>query len=318
LAQARLGAHCGPILPPAWPAAMGYSNSEMKVVVKNTFLECVAEEEEEPQPRILKAKTDPAALHQLRQATSAAAQCGEASAAIMTAAAAVATARTASVAAGIAAEHPADVAAGCPDDLCKALEAPGIVCAPDPGQAEAKQRQQPPGGFAAAPRASPVRAEAPAAATPSERQMTTIMLRNLPNDYTRSMLLQLLDRKGFAGKYDFIYLPTDFARSAGLGYAFVNLVTVADAQLIRKRLEGFRQWIVPSSKVCTVGWSHPCQGLGANIERYRNSPIMHECVPDEFKPMLFKDGLRVEFPKPTKRIRKPDLSRQGRPKSRQQ
>jgi len=147
--------------------------------------------------------------------------------------------------------------------------------------------------------------------------MTSVMLRNLPNDYNRTMLLQLLDHKGFAGRYDFAYVPTDFARQAGLGYAFVNLLSAADAQLIRQRLEGFRGWEVPSSKTCTVGWSDACQGLEANIERYRNSPIMHESMPDESKPAVFKDGVRAEFPQPTKRLRKPDLSRHGRPKGRQ-
>merc|ERR1719461_2657977 len=58
---------------------------------------------------------------------------------------------------------------------------------------------------------------------------TTLMLRNLPLDYTRDMLLQLLDKEGFAGKYDFIYLPVDFKTRAGLGYAFLNMVRATDA-----------------------------------------------------------------------------------------
>merc|ERR1719163_748335 len=34
----------------------------------------------------------------------------------------------------------------------------------------------------------------------------TVMLRNLPNNYTRAMLLKLIDSEGFGGKYDFVYL----------------------------------------------------------------------------------------------------------------
>ena len=44
---------------------------------------------------------------------------------------------------------------------------------------------------------------------------TTVMLRNVPNNYTREMFLTLLDDHGFAGRYDFVYLPCDFKRQAG-------------------------------------------------------------------------------------------------------
>ena len=44
-----------------------------------------------------------------------------------------------------------------------------------------------------------------------------VMLRNVPNDYTREMLLELLDSQGFAGRYNFAYLPCDFYRDANLG-----------------------------------------------------------------------------------------------------
>ena len=45
----------------------------------------------------------------------------------------------------------------------------------------------------------------------------TVMLRNLPNNYSRAMLLELLDSEGFAGQYDFFYLPMDFKSRASLG-----------------------------------------------------------------------------------------------------
>ena len=40
-----------------------------------------------------------------------------------------------------------------------------------------------------------------------EDNYTTVMLRNIPNKYTQSALLQALDDKGFRGKYNFFYLP---------------------------------------------------------------------------------------------------------------
>jgi len=136
---------------------------------------------------------------------------------------------------------------------------------------------------------------------------TTVMIRNMPNNYTREMLLELVDDMGFSGSYDFAYLPVDFQSQAGLGYAFINFVSVADAQLCFEQFEGFSNWKVPSEKVCTVTWSSPAQGFEQHIERYKNSPVMHPSLPDEWKPVLFQQGMRVAFPPPTKPIKTPKV-----------
>merc|ERR1711972_153548 len=51
---------------------------------------------------------------------------------------------------------------------------------------------------------------------------TTIVLRKLPADFTRSMLTTLLDAHGFSKVYNFVYMPTNFKKSVPLGYAIVN------------------------------------------------------------------------------------------------
>mmetsp|Transcript_29744 Transcript_29744/g.81468 ORF Transcript_29744/g.81468 Transcript_29744/m.81468 type:complete len:592 (-) Transcript_29744:200-1975(-) len=138
---------------------------------------------------------------------------------------------------------------------------------------------------------------------------TTLMLRNLPNNYTRDMVLDLFDSQGFAGKYDFVYVPTDFATDANLGFAFVNLVSYADACVMKEKLDGFRRWSIPSGKVCNMCWSSADQqGLDANIERYRNSSVMHASVPDRCKPVIFRDGVRANFPHSTKKLWPPSAS----------
>jgi len=140
-----------------------------------------------------------------------------------------------------------------------------------------------------------------------EEQRTTVMLRNLPNNYTRDMLLELLDDQGFNGKYDFVYLPVDFKRMAGLGYAFVNMEKHEYAEEVWKHFDGFTGWTLSSPKVCQVAWGDPLQGLEAHIERYKNSPVMHEDVEEMFKPVIFKGGQRQEFPEPTKRLKPPRM-----------
>jgi len=143
---------------------------------------------------------------------------------------------------------------------------------------------------------------------PAEATQTTVMMRNIPNDYTRDMLVQLLDKHGFAKQYDLVYLPIDFSSQAGFGYSFVNLVSADVAERFRVHFQGFRGWELPSDKVCDVLWSAARQGLQANVERFKNSPVMHESVPDKFKPALFVDGVRVPFPPPTRKPRAPEIS----------
>jgi len=120
-------------------------------------------------------------------------------------------------------------------------------------------------------------------------------------------MLALLDFLGFNGKFDFLYLPLDWKTHGGVGYAFINLIDGTHAKQLTLMLEGFSRWPVPCSKVCRVSRSE-LQGLEAFVHRYRNSPLMHEEVPDNYRPMLFADGQRVAFPPPTKKIKPP---RQG-------
>jgi len=123
------------------------------------------------------------------------------------------------------------------------------------------------------------------------------------------MLLRMLDHEGFAGEYTFVYLPIDFDTGAGLGYAFVDLVDGSAVQRFWKTFDGYSRWIFPSAKICKVSWSSPHQGLAAHVKRYRNSPVMHDMMPDEYRPVLFKAGVRIAFPPPTKELWAPQFNK---------
>mmetsp|Transcript_38453 Transcript_38453/g.105934 ORF Transcript_38453/g.105934 Transcript_38453/m.105934 type:complete len:361 (+) Transcript_38453:70-1152(+) len=142
-----------------------------------------------------------------------------------------------------------------------------------------------------------------------ETCFTTLMLRNLPKELNREMLLELLDTEGFDGAYDFVYVPVSFNTGACMGYALVNLVTPVDARRVSRNFEGFSSWPVDSDNVCTVSWSEPYQGYAQHVERYRNSPVMHDAVPDEWKPAVFVEGVRVPFPPPSTTIKAPKVRR---------
>eukprot|EP00747_Dinoflagellata_sp_TGD_P201688 gnl/TRDRNA2_/TRDRNA2_75161_c1_seq1.p1 gnl/TRDRNA2_/TRDRNA2_75161_c1~~gnl/TRDRNA2_/TRDRNA2_75161_c1_seq1.p1 ORF type:complete len:395 (-),score=101.41 gnl/TRDRNA2_/TRDRNA2_75161_c1_seq1:140-1261(-) len=136
---------------------------------------------------------------------------------------------------------------------------------------------------------------------------TTLMLRNLPNEYSREMLLTLLDAEGYYGKYDFVYLPIDFTSKHNFGYAFVNLVTQTHAEAFKNHFQGFSRWSMASTKAADVTWSSTHQGLAEHINRYRNSPVMHDTMPDECKPVIFSNGIRAEFPPATKTMKPPRI-----------
>jgi hypothetical protein len=135
---------------------------------------------------------------------------------------------------------------------------------------------------------------------------TTLMLRNLPKSYSRTNLLRILDEEGFQSTYCFIYVPTNFKSLSGFGYAFVAFHSHEDAERAKARFHGY-DWEVPGVQRCDVAWSGPVQGREQHVERYRNSPVMHESVPDEYKPAVFERGQRMPFPAPTKVIRPPQL-----------
>ncbi len=53
------------------------------------------------------------------------------------------------------------------------------------------------------------------------------MIKNVPNKYTKKMMMSLLDRK-FKNRYDFFYLRMDTQNKCNVGYAFINLIHLSD------------------------------------------------------------------------------------------
>eukprot|EP00397_Hematodinium_sp_SG-2012_P050283 GEMP01058362.1.p1 GENE.GEMP01058362.1~~GEMP01058362.1.p1 ORF type:complete len:323 (+),score=63.72 GEMP01058362.1:67-1035(+) len=142
-----------------------------------------------------------------------------------------------------------------------------------------------------------------------ECDRTTVMMRNLPNKYNRDTILQLINKHQYADTFDFFYLPIDFRSKSNMGYAFINFIDPTDARRFKDYFTGFNSWNFNSVKNCEVSWSKPFQGLAAHVDRYRNSPMMHESVPFEYRPCLFKNGDLLPFPKPLKTIEPPKIRR---------
>jgi hypothetical protein len=145
-----------------------------------------------------------------------------------------------------------------------------------------------------------------------ESHGTTVMMRNIPFEYTRDDILELIDRQGFNGLYDLLCLPVDFQTELNHGYVFINFVTLQDAADFKNHFQAFSDWDLPSDNTCEVTWFDSTHNIDSHIQRYRDSPLMHESVEDRFKPVLFKDGLRMAFPEPTKKIRAPRRNKRSK------
>ena len=125
-------------------------------------------------------------------------------------------------------------------------------------------------------------------------ERTTVMLRNIPNKYTQRMLLDQLSELGYEGQYDFFYLPIDFRNRCNVGYAFINFTSPDVATKFKNHLHGYRLTGFNSQKICEVSYAR-VQGLKANIQHYRNSPVNGITIP-EYRPLLFANGTEIQFP----------------------
>lgn len=64
--------------------------------------------------------------------------------------------------------------------------------------------------------------------------VTTLMVQNIPRRVKREDFLNALNEQGFAGTFDYCYLPRSFNTSANKGYAFVNFVDLKAAEHFKK------------------------------------------------------------------------------------
>jgi hypothetical protein len=155
---------------------------------------------------------------------------------------------------------------------------------------------------------TPVHTSAAVADTVDDSPPTTIIIRNLSKECTRDAMIQLLQSEGYGGSYDMVHVPVGFQDLTGLGHALINFIDPAVAQDALLHFEGF-SGLSTNAELCQAGWSN-VQGLPAHVKRYRDSPMMHESIPDRFKPAMFKDGVQVAFPEPTKQLKAPRIRHQ--------
>jgi hypothetical protein len=142
-----------------------------------------------------------------------------------------------------------------------------------------------------------------------DAQRTTLIVRQTPREITRRRVMHALGEQGFGGDFDFLYCPLDYVSQKGFGYVLLNFTSPGAAGRFREKFHARPgSWLVAGhASALDIVWAigENRQGLQANIERYRNSPVMHGIVPDEFKPIVLTRGRRVAFGRPTQKLEAP-------------
>jgi len=123
----------------------------------------------------------------------------------------------------------------------------------------------------------------------------TVMLRNIPTQLTPKEVLEHL--QAYRGVMDFLYVPIDFKNNCNLGYAFINF----NRKDVGSRFCSACETLFPGQEKVAFVQPARVEGLAANVKRFRNSSVMG-VLTEEYKPMLFENGVQKPFPGPSKKL----------------
>jgi hypothetical protein len=120
---------------------------------------------------------------------------------------------------------------------------------------------------------------------------TSLMVRNIPNKYTQSMLLSEFQESGHGpGTIDFFYLPIDFRNKCNRGYAFINFWDYRDIVSFFNTYDGKSWKIFKSEKICCITYAR-IQGKDGIMKRFQNSALMEK--DQEYRPLVFSPNGEV-------------------------
>lgn len=129
-------------------------------------------------------------------------------------------------------------------------------------------------------------------------QVTTVMVRNIPNKYTGPMLVQELNLLGFKRKFNFVYVPMDQTKAEGqasswnVGYAFVNFISPEFAKKCEEKLTDYK-FVRFRQRRETRVLPARLQGLRANLEHYRRTSVQFHKFPGH-RPLIVAEGLQED------------------------
>jgi hypothetical protein len=107
-----------------------------------------------------------------------------------------------------------------------------------------------------------------------EEQKTTLFIKNIPNKYTKKMMMEEFDKK-FKDSYDFFYLPIDFNNNCNMGFAFINFIDIKFIKPFFNELSGKKWKRFKSLKVCEIKYAR-IQGRDKCLVHFNKSTLMKQ------------------------------------------
>lgn len=99
-----------------------------------------------------------------------------------------------------------------------------------------------------------------------EDQRTTLMIKNIPNKFTKDHFLSIFN-KNFEGKFNLFLLPTDIKEKKNYGYAFINFINNFYIINFYYSFNGKKWENTNSVKICELVYSK-IQGITKMIKHY--------------------------------------------------
>lgn len=131
-------------------------------------------------------------------------------------------------------------------------------------------------------------------------EVTTMMIRNIPNKYTGPMLVEELNLLGFKRRFNFVYVPMDQTRAEGqaegqatswnVGYAFVNFNSPDVARECEIKLTDYK-FVRFRQRRETRVMPARLQGLRRNLDHYRRTSVQFHKLAGH-RPLIIADGLQ--------------------------
>ena len=103
-----------------------------------------------------------------------------------------------------------------------------------------------------------------------------MMIKNIPNKFTRELLLSTIDQN-FKGTYDLFILPTDGNRNKNFGYSFINFTNSYFIPYFYFMFNDKKWSSTNSKKICEITYSK-VQGRANLISYYANKIIFFNNV----------------------------------------